>query len=100
MYRRRFRSSKPAARAITVKFAGKCICCGGIIAAGSIAEYYPVGTIAGVSEGKLAHINAVNGSSVACAVELRNKQDSGLNSMAGDGLDERYEDQCRDDCGL
>jgi len=75
------------------------MCCGGIIEAGRIADYYPIGTIAGVHESRLAHLEAVNGNSRACSEELK-RQDRGLNSFAGDGLDARYEDQCKDSCGL
>lgn len=47
-YHRFYRQSKPTVRTITVKYAGKCMCCGGAIPAGAIADYYPIGTIAGV----------------------------------------------------
>ncbi len=74
-YRRFYRNSKPTVRAITVKYAGKCTCCGGAIPIGSIADYYPVGTIAGVHEPKIAHLKAMEGNSVACSLELRNQRD-------------------------
>jgi hypothetical protein len=78
------------------------MCCGAPIQAGEIATYYPVGTIAGVSKAKLCHIGGVDGKSVRCTEELRKKyaSDKGLNKYAGDGLDARYEDDCKDRCGL
>jgi hypothetical protein len=144
---RTYRNSRPTVRAITVKYEGNCMCCGGKIQPGQIADFYPVGTIAGVHEGRLAHLKATEGNSVACATEFKRekqsgehfdyekqawvgadgrylrcghpaaincqcygrvhqgelapaKQDSGLNNYAGDGLDTRYEDECRDRCGL
>lgn len=100
-YRRYSRASKPKVHTITVKYAGKCMCCGGQIEAGQIADYFPVGTIAGVHEAKLAHLKAVDGNSVACSLELKKRDaDKSLNAYAGDGLDERYEDDCKDKCGL
>ena len=92
---------KPQVRTITVKYAGACACCGGTINPGSIADYYPVGTIAGVNRPMLAHLKAMDGNSVACSVELKRKrEDNSLNDYAGDGLDARYEDSCKDSCGL
>lgn len=101
-YRKYRRASTPRVHTITVKYAGKCMCCGGLIEPGQIADYYPVGTIRGVTEAKLAHLKAVDGNSAACAAELKQKQqtDKSLNDYAGDGLDARYEDQCKDICGL
>lgn len=97
---RNYRPSKPTVRTITVKYPGKCMCCGGRIEAGQIADYYPVGTIAGVTESKLAHLKAVDGNSVACSEEFKRRDAASLNSYAGDGLDSRYEDDCKDKCGL
>ena len=94
---RRFNRSKPTVRAITVKYAGKCMCCGGEIAAGQIADFYPVGTIAGVHEGKIAHLKAVEGNSVACYQVLKSKASE---QSAVDAFDMQYEDDCRDRCGL
>lgn len=99
-YRRFYRASKPSPRAIEVKFAGDCMACGGRIAAGEIATYYPAGTIAGVHTGKIAHCGGLDGTSARCSAELRKKHESPLNDFAGDGLDARYEDFCRDACGL
>lgn len=95
---RRYR--KPSVHTITVKYAGKCACCGGTIPVGAIADYYPVGTIAGVNVPQLAHLKAMEGNSVACSSELKKRADTSLNAYAGDGLDARYEDECRDKCGL
>lgn len=102
MYRRYNRyPSKPTVRSITVKYAGNCACCGGLIQPGAIADYYPVGTIAGVNKPMIAHLKAMEGNSVACSEVLKKKQqDKSLNNYAGDGLDERYEDSCKDACGL
>lgn len=99
-HRKYYRSQKPTVRAITVKYAGKCMCCGGIIQPGQIADYYPVGTIAGVHESKIAHLKAVEGNSQVCQAELQKKADKSLNDYAGDGLDTRWEDSCKDSCGL
>lgn len=98
---RRFRSySKPTPRNIEVKFAGQCACCGGAIKAGEMATYYPAGTIAGCSVGKIAHIGGLDGNSTKCSGIIAGKRDAGLNDYAGDGLDSRYEDDCARQCGL
>jgi hypothetical protein len=102
-YRRNFyRASKPTTRNIEVKYAGLCACCGTQIKAGELATYYPVGTIAGVHESKIAHIGGLDGNSRRCADELRSRHsvDAGTNDYAGDGLDARWEDSMRDACGL
>lgn len=101
MYRRYRNYSKPKVRTITVKYAGECECCGKMIQPGSMADYYPVGTIAGVHKPAIAHIGGLDGKSTVCFNELKRKQeDKGLNDYAGDGLDARYEDSCKDSCGL
>jgi hypothetical protein len=93
---RRFRHSKPTVRTITVKYAGKCMCCGGLIEAGRIADYYPVGTIAGVHEAKIAHLKAVDGDSKACYAEgLKQQRDREFVD-----IDRQWEDDCKDRCGL
>jgi hypothetical protein len=104
-YRRYNRSySKPTARDITVKFSGHCASCGGIIKAGSIATYYPVGTPTAKAVGGacIAHIGGLDGNSQRCAAILREKylEDAATNDYAGDGLDARYEDDCARACGL
>lgn len=100
-YRRFHRSSKPTVRNITAKYADECACCGSPIKAGEWVTYYPAGTIAGITEGRIAHIGGLEGTSQKCFNNLKAKQvDNGLNDYAGDGLDMRYEDQCRDICGL
>ena len=103
-YRRYRNYSKPSPRNITVKFAGECASCGGIIKAGSIATYYPVGTAAATALGHscIAHIGGLDGNSARCADILRAKyiDAQNTNDYAGDGLDARYEDQCREACGL
>lgn len=101
-YRRYQRYSKPVPRNITVKYASNCLCCGKRIEPGEWATYYPIGTIRGESQGKLAHLNGVDGNSLKCAEYLREKltTDASVNDYAGDGLDARYEDDCRERCGL
>ena len=101
MYRRYYRPSKPTPRNIEVKYAGKCACCGAEIKAGVIATYYPIGSIAGVNKSAIAHIGGLDGTSQVCFNHLKAKvADKSLNSYAGDGLDQRYEDDCKDRCGL
>ena len=100
-YRRFYRASKPTPRNIQVKYAAPCICCGAEIKAGEFATYYPSGTIAGITEGKLCHSGGLDGTSHKCYQELKKKHETAsINDYAGDGLDSRYEDQCRDICGL
>jgi hypothetical protein len=101
-YRRFNRShSKPTVRNITAKFASQCVCCGGPIKAGDWVSYYPLGTIAGISEGKVAHVGGLEGNSAKCAGIIRSSGvDHNLNDYAGDGLDARYEDDCAEACGL
>lgn len=101
MYRRQWnRRARPQVRTIAAKFAGKCACCGAPIKVGETVQYYPVGTIMGVSEGRIAHVGGLDGNSVRCFTELRKQTvDAGANDYAGDGLDARYEDDCRDICG-
>lgn len=101
-YRRFTRNySKPTPRNLTVKYSAPCACCGAIIKAGSIATYYPAGTIASITEGKIAHMGGLEGNSAVCASNIKLRLvDVATNDYAGDGLDARYEDQCRDVCGL
>ena len=101
-YRRNYRNySKPVVRNITVRYAGDCVCCGAPIAAGSIATFYPAGTIAGIHEGKISHIGGLEGTGTTCAHNLKlSLTDRGLNDYAGDGMDARYEDDCARICGI
>lgn len=69
-YRNHYRTARPQPRAITVKYDGKCICCGAVIRAGSIATYYPVGTIASRIEAAIAHTGGLEGNSARCAGEI------------------------------
>lgn len=74
-YRNRFhRPARPQMRVIVVKRDGKCACCGALITAGETAEYYPPGTIASVTEGKIAHIGGLDGTSARCTAEIRKAQ--------------------------
>lgn len=122
-YRRYYRyASKPTARNIQVKYAGKCASCGAPIAVGEMATYYPAGAIAN-QPAHLTHIGASEGNSIRCfawtmqpdsptyfwkredleklrASMLANTIDKSLNDYAGDGLDARWEDSCKDACGL
>lgn len=101
MYRNRYyRQSRPTPRNIQVKYAGQCACCGAQITVGAIATYYPIGTIAGVHVAKIAHVGGLDGTSQVCFNNLKARADNSLNAYAGDGLDQRYEDDCKDRCGL
>jgi hypothetical protein len=100
-YRRFYRKSRPSVRNIEVKYAAPCACCGAPIKRGELATFYPVGTIAGVSEGRIAHLGGLDGTSQKCFNVLRAKVvDAAVNDYAGDGLDARWEDEGRDICGL
>jgi hypothetical protein len=88
-------NSKPQVRTITVKYAGPCACCGATIQAGSMADYYPVGTIAGRATAAIAHIGGLDGNSSTCTANIRaRQQDPGFVD-----LDRMYEDQCAEICG-
>lgn len=99
-YRKFYRSSKPSIRNIAAKFSSQCICCGGTIRRGDYVTYYPAGSIAGVNEGKVGHLGGLEGNSSVCCNTLKNRVDTSTNDFAGDGLDARYEDDCRNICGL
>ena len=88
------RHSRPQPREITVKFYSKCHCCGAHIPAGTVATYYPVGTIAGQLTGVVAHSGGLEGKSARCASEIAARMNSGP-----DPVDMAYEDQCADACG-
>ena len=93
MYYRNHKSSGP--RTIQVRYAGPCACCGARIEVGTLADYYPAGN---GKPAQIAHMGGLNGNSPQCYSVLR--ADHQTNDYAGDGLDARYEDQCRDMCGL
>jgi hypothetical protein len=59
-----------------------------------MADYYPVGTIAGASEGRIAHVGGLDGNSARCTAEIRKRPDPGYVD-----IDRQYEDQCADICG-
>jgi hypothetical protein len=120
-YRRFHGAAKPTARVITVKYAGKRACCGAEIKAGEMATYYPPGTIASVTEGRIAHVGGLDGDSARCSAEIAKAREGknmqfgdqwfsadqmrafesrAVNDYAGDGLDERYEDDGARACGL
>lgn len=100
MYRKSYRKSKPVPRVIEAKYAGNCACCGSPIKKGELVTYYPAGTIAGVHDGRIAHIGGLDGNSQKCAANLRTQIDAATNDYAEDGLDARWEDSMRDACGL
>jgi hypothetical protein len=107
------RQAKPQARGIVVKYAGKCACCGAEIKAGESAMYYPVWTIAGITESRIAHIGGLDGTSARCTAEIRaasfpeyaaelarrEAERRAVNDYAGDGLDSRWEDDGAAICG-
>ena len=102
-YRRFHRSNaRPQPRDMIVKYAGTCACCGAPIKAGELATYYPPGTIAGVTDGRIAHVGGLDGNGVRCSVELRKQfaERAAVNDYAGDGLDARAEDDMARACGL
>jgi hypothetical protein len=82
----RYRSNN-SPRTITVKFDGKCACCGAVIKAGEIADYYP-------AKRQIAHIGGLDGNSGRCASEIKQRNDAGFVD-----IDRAYEDQCADICG-
>lgn len=86
---RRYQTSRTP-RIITVKYDGKCHCCGAIIKAGQTATYYPDKRV-------LSHVGGLDGNSATCTANIRAQQ--AINDYAGDGLDARYEDQCAEICG-
>ena len=69
-------------RQIRVKYAGKCSCCGGTIARGSLANW-------DASSRSLSH----DSESVACAARMKA-------AWRPDASDMAYEDQCSAACGL
>lgn len=93
--RRYHRNTKPTKRTITVKYAGACACCGGTINAGDIADYFPAGSLSGRTVAAIAHPGGLDGTSAKCTGVIER---SLVNDYAGDGLDQRYEDQCADQC--
>ena len=92
-YRNSYRQSN-SPRTITVKFDGKCACCGATIKAGETADYYPIGAIAGRTTSAIAHIGGLEGNSARCTSEIRKRRDAGFVD-----LDRMYEDSCADICG-
>lgn len=74
-------------RTIIAKFAGKCTCCGGIIKAGELADYYP-------ARRAIGHVGALDGTSPHCTAEIRKR-----NEVAFVDVDRIFEDQCADICG-
>jgi hypothetical protein len=75
-----------SSRTIRVKYPGKCACCGALIKAGEIADYYP-------SRRDIAHVGGLDGNSPRCTAELTKQQDPGFVD-----LDRMYEDQCSEIC--
>ena len=89
MYRR-YAHNKPQPRNITVKYAGVCLCCGAAIPAGSIATYYPAGTLSGNMSG-IAHIGGLEGNSSRCSGEIANRRNDNMDSYVSEGLGENID---------
>jgi hypothetical protein len=70
MYRKYRTNRRPEARGLIVKYAAACICCGAEIKAGEYATYYPVGTIASQTEGKIGHPGGLEGNSARCTSNI------------------------------
>ncbi len=97
-YRRYHHAAKATPRDMTVRFAGKCACCGAEIKAGEWATYYPAGTAG--DKACIAHCGGLDGTSQRCTVELRKQfAERAVNDYAGNGVDSRYEDDCAEICG-
>lgn len=80
--------SRNSPRTITVKFAGKCACCGATIPAGAIASYYP-------ARREIAHLGGLEGNSARCTAEIKQRNES----PGFVDIDRAYEDQCAEICG-
>lgn len=107
------RQAKAAPRDMMLKYAGRCACCGAELKAGQWATYYPPGTIAGRTDGAVAHVGGLEGTSQACYAEMcRTMRDRGEASTLYPNvaakpehdpgyvdLDKAYEDACSDICG-
>lgn len=87
MYRRHNR--KPQVRTITVKYAGPCHCCGAEIKPGELADYFPVGTIAGQTKAAIAHMGGLDGTSPRCNANIARSRE-----FQPDASDIAYEDMC------
>lgn len=74
-----------AIRTIIAKYRGKCNCCGGLIAAGTMCDYDPKRKV-------IAHYKGWEGNSPACCAQVRRDRDY-------IDVDRLYEDQCADICG-
>jgi hypothetical protein len=98
-YRRFHRQSRPTPRDIVVKYAGKCACCGAMVAAGELATYYPAGSFR--AEAAIAHTGGLDGNNSRCATEIgrQMREREAVNDFAGEGVDTRYEDDCAEICG-
>jgi hypothetical protein len=62
-----------------------------------MADYYPVGTIAGRNTAAIAHMGGLDGNSARCAANIaarREERDPGYVD-----IDRMYEDQCAEICG-
>lgn len=53
-------------RTITVKYDGRCHCCGAVIKRGELATYYP-------DLRAIAHAGGLEGNSARCASEIRDR---------------------------
>lgn len=93
--RRYYRNAKPTRRTITVKYAGPCACCGATIQPGETADYFPVGSLLHHTKPAIAHPAGLDGNSARCSGVIAQRL---VNDHAGDGLDQRYEDDCAEIC--
>lgn len=73
-YRRNYHQSKQTVRNITVKYDGKCACCGATIKAGEFATYYPPGTVGNSTTGLIGHLGGLEGNGARCYGELKARQ--------------------------
>jgi len=76
-YHRHNRSTEP--RTITVKFSGKCACCGAVIPTGATATYYP-------DRKAIAHMGGLEGNSGTCTANIR-EQNYGPRDPGEDAAD-------------
>jgi hypothetical protein len=99
-FHRHANNRRPESRTIVVKYAGKCAGCGAEIKAGESAVYQPAYGRAGCDDS--ACCGHLGRKASVCRLdafrELRAQ--AAVNDYAGDGLDERWEDDCARRCGL
>jgi hypothetical protein len=62
-----------------------------------MADYYPVGTIAGRNTAAIAHVGGLDGNSATCTVNIRARREERDPGYVD--IDRMYEDQCAEICG-